>query len=95
MISDLEGLRINMNEFSHKGNVSDEDFMIHVLNNLPKEYDVILNGLENCLMATGDDALTIDLICKKLNCKYKKIKSKKEEKTEKEKVLGAYYKQYK
>ena len=68
--------------------------MIHVLNNLPKEYDVILNGLENCLMATGDDALTIDLICKKLNCKYKKIKSKKEEKTEKEKVLGAYNKQY-
>ena len=44
-----------------------KDFMIHVLNNLPKEYDVILNGLENRLMATGDDALTIDSISKKLN----------------------------
>ena len=39
-------------EFGQKGNVSDEDFMIHVLNNLPKEYNVILDGLENCLMAT-------------------------------------------
>ena len=57
--------------------------MIHVLINLPKEYDVILNGLENQLMATADDALTIDLICKKLNHRYEKIKSKKEEKTEK------------
>ena len=69
--------------------------MIHVLINLPKEYDVILNGLENQLMATADDALTIDLICKKLNHRYEKIKSKKEEKTEKEKAMGAYNKQYK
>ena len=48
MISHLEGLRIWMNIFSQKGNVSDEDSMIHVLNNLPDEYDVILDGLENC-----------------------------------------------
>ena len=75
--------------------MSDKDFMIHVLNTLPKEYDVIINGLENCLTATGDDALTIDLIRKNLNHGYKKVKCKKEEKTEKEKALGAYYKQYK
>ena len=84
-----------MNEFGQKGNVSGEDFMIHVLNNLPKEYDIILDGLENHLMAIGDDALTIDSICKKLNHRYEKFKSKKEEKTEKEKALGAYNKQYK
>ena len=42
-ISHLEWLRIQMNEFSNKGNVSDEEFMIHILNNLPKEYDIILN----------------------------------------------------
>ena len=69
--------------------------MIHVLNNLPKEYDVILNGLENCIPATGDDALTIDLIFRKLNQRYEKIESKKEEKTEKEQALGVYNKQYK
>ena len=69
--------------------------MIHVLNNLLKECDVILNGLQNHLIVTGDDALTIDSVCKKLNHRYKKIKNKKDEKIEKEKVLGAYNKQYK
>ena len=33
--------------------------MIHVLNNLPNEYDVILDGLENCLTLSGDDALQV------------------------------------
>ena len=69
--------------------------MIHVLNNFPKEYDVILDGHENCLTATGDNALTIDSIREKLNHRYEKIKSKKKEKSEKEKALGAYNKQYK
>ena len=66
-----------MNEFGQRGSVSDKNFMIHVLNNFPKEYNVILNGLENCLAATGDDAFMIDSICKKMNHRYKKIKSKK------------------
>ena len=69
--------------------------MIHVLNNLPEEYDVILDGLENHLTATRDEALTIHSICTKLNHRYKKIKSKIEEKIEKEKALSAYNKQYK
>ena len=84
-----------MTEFRQKGNASDEDFMIHVLNNLPKECNVILNGLVNCLTATGDNALTIDWIRKKLNHRYEKIKSKKEEKNEKENALNTYNKQYK
>ena len=89
----LEGLQIQMNEFGQKGSVSDEDFMIHVMNNLPKEYDVILDGLENHLTATGENALDIDLICKRLNHRYEKIKSKMEEKHEKEKALNVYNKQ--
>ena len=67
--------------------------MVHVLNNLPVEYDVILDRLENHLTSTGDDALTIDSIHEKLNHRYEKMKSKKREKTEKEKALGAYNKQ--
>ena len=63
-----------MNEFGHKGSVSDKNFMIHNLNNLP---------FENRLMATRDDALTIDTIREKLNHRQKKIKSKKEEKKRK------------
>ena len=72
-------LRIRINKFGDKGNVSDEYFIIHLLNNLPKEYGIILNGLENHLTLTGDDALTIDSIHEKLNHRSKKIKSKKEE----------------
>ena len=68
--------------------------MIHDLNNLPKEYDVILNGLENRLMATEDDALMID-VSKKLNRWYQKYKNKKEAKVEKEKALDAQNKQHK
>ena len=65
-----------MNEFRLKGHISDEDFMIHFLNNLSKEYDLIFNGLENYLMVSGDNVLTIDVICKKLNYWYKKLKTK-------------------
>ena len=69
---------IQMTKFRQKGNVSDEDFMMHVLNNLPKEYDVILDGLENHLTISGDNALTGDSILEKLNHRYKKIEGKKE-----------------
>ena len=75
-----------MTKFRQSGNVFDEDFMIHVLNNLPEEYDVILDGLENRLMATGENALTIDSICEKLNHRYERIKSKKEEKNDKKSI---------
>ena len=64
-----------MIEFGKKGNISDKDFMIHILNNLPEEYDIILDGLENCLTAMGENALTIDAIRKKLNHQYEKIKN--------------------
>ena len=54
-----------MNKFGLKGSIPDKDFMILILNNLHREYDVILDGLENCLTASGDDVLTIGVICKK------------------------------
>ena len=43
-----------MNEFELKGKITDEDFIMHVLNNLPEEYDVILDGHENHLFLSGD-----------------------------------------
>ena len=49
----LESIDKDPNEFGQKGSVSDKDFMIHDLNNLPEEYDVILDGNENCLMQPG------------------------------------------
>ena len=64
-ISTLEGLRIWMNKFSLKDKIMDKDFTILVLNNLPKEYDVILDRLENYLTESGNNILTLD-ICKKI-----------------------------
>ena len=63
--------KIRMKEFGKKGSNNDDDFMIH------KDYDMILDGLENRLMATKDDMLTIDVIREKLNHRCEKIKSKK------------------
>ena len=74
-----------MNEFCHKGNVSDQDFLIHVLNNLPKKYDVILNELENHLTTTRDDSLTINSIHKKLITGTRKLKVKKKKRSKKKK----------
>ena len=80
-ISHLEELQIQKNEFGEKGSITDGDFMIHLLNNLPKDYDVILNELENCLMVTGDNKLTIDAIHEKSNYRHEKIKIKKRNKS--------------
>ena len=44
-----------MSEFGLQGNITDEDFMIHVLNNLPKECDEILDVLENHIALSGDE----------------------------------------
>ena len=59
-------------------------FKIHILDNLHKEYDIILDGLENCLPKSDNDALTIKV----------KIKNKNEEE-KKEETLAAYWWQYK
>ena len=63
--SSLEGLKIQMNKFQLNVSISDEDFMIHILNNLPKGYDVILKRLENQLISSCNDAPIINLIRKK------------------------------
>ena len=39
-ISNLKVLRICMGEFGQIININDENSMIHILNNLPEEYDV-------------------------------------------------------
>ena len=64
-----------MNNFRQKGSITEEDFMIHIFNNFPKDYNVILDELESCLMAAGENMLTIDVIHEKLN--HRKSKKKR------------------
>ena len=47
---------------------------------------MILDGLQNRLTVTLDNALTIDVIRKKINHWYEKMKNKKEDKSKKKKL---------
>ena len=67
-ISNLDGLRICIGEFGQKGSITYKDFIIHVLNNLPEEYDLILDVLKNCLMESGHNALTNEVIRASTKC---------------------------
>ena len=72
--------------------------MVKILNNLPSEYDVILDGLENSLTLTGSDALTVECIRDKLNNWYEQIKQTddtNDEDDKMEKDVAMYAKSYK
>ena len=66
---DFEFERVaNLDEqIQRKNTIMDEDFMIHILNNLHEKYNVNVNVLENCLTTGGNDKLNFDVICKKMN----------------------------
>ena len=58
-----------MDKISLSAKMIDQNFIIHVLNNLPVEYDVVLGGMESRLMLPDGDAnkLTIEDVRAKLN----------------------------
>jgi len=88
-ITNLEALRQRMDEIGLVGRMSDMEFMIHVLNNLPEEYDVVLDSLENRLVSTGEERLTLESLREKLNSRFERITSKEREKDCNEKALAA------
>ena len=61
--------RNKIDKISISTKMSDEDFMIHVLNNLTEDYDVVLDGLESRLMLNENDPnkLTIEDVRVKLS----------------------------
>ena len=54
-MTELESLRNEIEKISISTNMSDEDFMIHVLNNLTEEYGVVLDKMESRLMLIEND----------------------------------------
>ena len=82
-ILDLEWLQIEMTKFGLWLRITEEGFMINVLNDLPEAYDIVSNGFENRLTSSGPSALTIEIICKNLSHQFKKIKNKNEKKKQK------------
>jgi len=56
-----------------KSVVTDEDLMIHILNNLPKDYDAIVEQLEDDLAASGPNKLTLERVRDKLRIKFQRL----------------------
>ena len=73
-IRNLEDLKVKMETQGSK--ISDVDFMIHILNNLPKEYEVSQAKLEDRLN-DEIDPLTIEEIRMELNLKFTRMNPKK------------------
>ena len=46
-----------------KSKMTNNNFIIHILSSIFEEYDIILDGLENCQTSSGSDAHMIELIC--------------------------------
>ena len=81
--------------------MSDEDFMIHVLNNLTEDYDVVLDGMESRLMLNENNPnkLTIEDVRDKLSGRFDRIRERSEKEKDSswvtEEALAAYTKKYK
>jgi len=95
-ITELESLRNDMDKISLSAKMTDQDFMIHVLNNLPVEYDVVLDGMESRLMLPDGDLnkLTIEDIRDKLNNRFERM-DERESQSKQEMAFANFAKQFK
>ena len=71
-IAELERMRQRLRNM--KATISDDDLIIHILNNLPTEYNTIVEQLEDAISSTGDDKLTLERVRDKLRIKFQRIK---------------------
>ena len=71
--------------------MSNDDFMLHIMGNLPKEYETVVTNTE--LMVESGEKLTIELMYQSLNAHLKNLQSNKEEVEEEEQALAAIEKQ--
>ena len=78
-ISYLEGIRAEIEAIDSTAAISEKDFMVHVINNLPEAYDVIYDGLESKLSQTGDEALTIEKMRDKINERFDRVEGLRDE----------------
>ena len=52
-ITELEDINSQIDEIELTSQMSDDNFMLHVMGNLPKEYEAVFTDLENRLMANS------------------------------------------
>ena len=95
-MTDLESLRTEMNKvkISGKTDMSEVDLIIHILSNLPEEYEVAVSELEEEKLKDTSNPLDMEAVREKLNSRYERITKNTEEKEE-EKAFAAFKRQYK
>jgi len=86
-ISKLESICASLLDM--KANILDKDFIVHVLNNLPAEYEVQISELEEQFSSTTNP-LTIKDMQNKLNLKYARLKCQSEAQTEMDQALATF-----
>lgn len=94
-MSELESLRSEMNKvtIAGKSDMTDVDVIIHILSNLPEEYEVAVSELENKLRDTSKP-LDMEEVRLVLGNRYNRI-TKNAENAEQEKAFAAFQKQFK
>jgi len=78
-ISNLESICTRLADM--KAGITDEDFMVHVLNGLPREYEVQVSKLEERFGSTSNP-LTIKDMRSELNLKFARLKHQSKEQSE-------------
>jgi len=86
-ISQLEDLRTRLKDMNAA--ISDDDFYVHILNNLPPEYEVQVSKLEERFGSTTNP-LTVQDLRNELNLKYARLKRISAERTETDQALAAF-----
>jgi len=87
-ITDLEFLRTQMNNVTIPGktNMTEVDLIIHILANLPEEYEVVVSKIEEKLK-TSPSALQLEDVCTDLNSLFKRIQKNEDNKYPKRAIL--------
>ena len=83
-IANLEWLCQCLKNMQHT--ISNEDFMMHILNNLPKEYDNLVEALEPTLGATAN-GLMVQYLREHLRAKYQHLQWTQKDDTKKKMAL--------
>ena len=52
-----------MDQINLTSKITNDDFMLHIMSNLPEEYEAVLMDIEIYLMVRYPDKLTIEVLC--------------------------------
>ena len=92
-ITELKEIHNQMDDIWLMSCMPDNDFMLHIMGNLPNKYLALLTDLENGLIAESGEKIINELMHWKLKAHFKRLQSNKEEIREEEKAHAEIKKQ--